>query len=292
MIKRKLPIGIQSFQKIREQNCYYVDKTPHILQLVEQGSHYFLSRPRRFGKSLLLTTIQELFMGNEPLFEGLAIHDDWDWSVRHPVVRLSLGGRYSKPDDLEASLANQLGMIEGRVDIEPSQAPSTPAERLRYLLNHMHRKSGQRVVVLVDEYDKPIVDFIDQPEQAAVNRDNLRGFFSIIKDSDDDVHFVLVTGVSMFSKVSLFSGLNNLDDISLDPDYATICGYTDGDLDIVFPRSSRGWTAPRCAGGTTATAGSARRGSTTPSTCSSCSRSASSRPTGSRPARPPSCSSL
>ena len=234
MVRRQLPIGIQSFRRIREQDCYYVDKTPHIKRLVEMGDFYFLSRPRRFGKSLLVDTIQELFEGSEPLFQGLDIHGHWDWSVQHPVVRLSFGGKYDEPGELEQSINVQLAITESNAGLEPTQLSYTGPERLRHILNRLHNATGQQVVVLVDEYDRPILDVIDSPEMATANRDYLRGFYSIIKDCARDVRFVFVTGVSMFSRVSLFSGLNNLRNISLDPNYATICGYTDADLDTVF----------------------------------------------------------
>ena len=233
MTRRQLPIGIQSFRRIREQDCYYVDKTPHIRRLVEAGDSYFLSRPRRFGKSLLLDTLREMFEGNEPLFRGLHIHDQWDWSIRHPVVRLSFGGKYDAPGDLHSNIISQLAMIEQDAGLDPAENRTGP-DRLQNLLHGLHRATGRQAVVLVDEYDKPILDVIDRPEMATANRDYLRGFYGIIKDSFRDVRFVFVTGVSMFSKVSLFSGLNNLKNISLDPGYATICGYTDADLDTVF----------------------------------------------------------
>ena len=233
MNRLQLPIGIQSFRRIREQDCYYVDKTPHIKRLVGMGDFYFLSRPRRFGKSLLIDTLRELFEGNEPLFRGLHIHDHWDWSIKHPVVRLSFGGKYDEPGDLHSHIISQLAMIEQDVGLDPA-ADCTGPDRLQNLLHRLHRTTGQQVVVLVDEYDKPILDVIDNPEMATTNRNYLRGFYGIIKDSAEHVRFVLVTGVSMFSRVSLFSGLNNLDNISLDPEFATICGYTDQDLDTVF----------------------------------------------------------
>ena len=233
MNKRRLPIGIQTFRTIREENYYYVDKTPFLRQLVDEGTHYFLSRPRRFGKSLLLDTLKELFEGNEPLFEGLDIHGHWDWSVRHPVVRLDFGsGDFKEPDHLHKDLMAQLAVIEddamvaGRFDTAPA--------RLRHLLKALHRQSGRRVVVLVDEYDKPILEALDLPEVARANRDYLRGLYSTIKSSDAHIKFTLLTGVSKFSKVSLFSGLNNLIDLTLDPDYSAVCGYTDADLDTVF----------------------------------------------------------
>ncbi len=119
MNRHKLPIGIQSFRAIREQDCYYVDKTPHIQRLVEMGSFYFLSRPRRFGKSLLIDTLQELFEGNEPLFQGLAIHEHWDWSVKHPVVRLSFDGKYNEPGELDGDIIEQLDIVERQAALDP-----------------------------------------------------------------------------------------------------------------------------------------------------------------------------
>ncbi len=234
MTRRQLPIGIQDFRTIREQDFYYVDKTPHIQRLISQGRFYFLSRPRRFGKSLLVDTLRELFEGNEPLFQDLDIHSDWDWSMRHPVVRLSFDGKYDESGDLAQSIENQLTIIERNAGLDSTKSPCSGPEHLRDLLDRLHHATGRQAVVLVDEYDKPILDVIDRPEMARANRDYLRGFYGIIKGSAEHVRFVFVTGVSMFSRVSLFSGLNNLDNISLDPEFATICGYTDTDLDTVF----------------------------------------------------------
>ena len=231
--KRKLPIGIQTFRKIREENCYYVDKTPYIARLVDEGTHYFLSRPRRFGKSLFLDTLKELFEGNEPLFEGLAIHERWDWSVRHPVLRLDFSRNYFKePDQLQEDIMAQLDAIERREGVGSDYA-SAPA-RFSHLMEALHERSGQRVAVLIDEYDKPILDALEVPEVARANRDLLRGLYSTIKFGDAHIAFTFLTGVSKFSKVSLFSGLNNLKDITLDPRYSAICGYTEADLDAVF----------------------------------------------------------
>ena len=230
---RLLPIGIQNFRTIREQDFYYVDKTPLIRRLVGEGRFYFLSRPRRFGKSLLLDTLKSLFEGHEDLFRGLDIHGNWDWSASHPVVRLSFDGKYNDPEDLERSILTQLEVIERNAGLAATSCRTGP-ERLWDLLDRLHRSTGQQVVVLVDEYDKPILDVLHDPELATSNRDYLRGFYGIIKGSAEHVRFVFVTGVSMFSKISLFSGLNNLEDISLNPRYATICGYTDDDIDEVF----------------------------------------------------------
>ncbi len=233
MTRRRLPIGIQSFRRLRETDSYYVDKTALIRDLVEQSDHYFLSRPRRFGKSLLLDTLGSLFACHEPLFRGLEIHPHWDWSSPHPVVRLSFDGKYNEPGDIERNILTQLELIERNAGLSPASCRTGP-ERLLNLLDRLHSATGRQVVVLVDEYDKPILDVLHDPELATANRDYLRGFYGIVKGSAAHVRFVFVTGVSMFSKVSLFSGLNNLKDISLDPRFATVCGYRDEDLDRVF----------------------------------------------------------
>ena len=231
--RRKLPIGIQTFRKIREENCYYVDKTAHIQRLMDEGTHYFLSRPRRFGKSLFLDTLKELFEGNEPLFEGLYIHDHWDWSVRHPVLRLDFGsGNFDAPESLHKEVMAQLDAVEKETGVESHY--DTASARFRHIIQMLHSQAGQRVAVLVDEYDKPILDVLDEPEVARANRDFLRGLYSTIKSSDAHIKFTFLTGVSKFSKVSLFSGLNNLTDITIDPQYSAICGYTEEDIDTVF----------------------------------------------------------
>ena len=231
--RRKLPIGIQTFREMREENYYYVDKTTHIRRLIDEGKHYFLSRPRRFGKSLFLDTLKELFEGNEPLFDRLHIHDHWDWRVRYPVVRLSFGsGNFKEAGYLQANLLDQLSAIERRTGVVV-EAETVPG-RFASLIEALHERAGQPVAVLVDEYDKPILDALDVPEVARANRDFLRGLYATIKDSDAHIKFAFLTGVSKFSKVSLFSGLNNLKDITLDPRYSSICGYTDVDLDTVF----------------------------------------------------------
>ena len=233
MTRRKLPIGMQTFRDLRESNCYYVDKTAYVGRLLDEGKHYFLSRPRRFGKSLFLDTCKELFEANEPLFEGLAIHDRWDWSVRHPVLRLSFGsGNFKEPGQLALNLKEQLAAAERRAKVVTDY--DTTAGRLFALLEALHRQAGQTVTVLVDEYDKPILDALDTPAVARANRDFLRGLYAVVKDGDAHIRFSFITGVSKFSKVSLFSGLNNLTDITLEPDYSAICGYTDADLDTVF----------------------------------------------------------
>ena len=239
MTRQRLPIGIQDFDRLRNTNSYYVDKTSLIRELTECGDHWFLSRPRRFGKSLLVSTLKALFEGQEALFKGMDIHQHWDWSVTHPVVRISFDRTYTESDDIAHNLRAQLDIIERNAGLQASTY-HTASERLLDLLDRLHAQTGQRVAVLVDEYDKPILDVLDNPEQARAHREYLRGFYGIIKGSAQHVRFVFVTGISMFSKVSLFSGLNNLKDISLDPRFATICGYTDEDIDTVFAPELKG----------------------------------------------------
>ena len=233
MHRRRLPIGIQTFRKIREEDYYYVDKTPFIRLLLARGQVYFLSRPRRFGKSLFLDTLKELFEGSEALFRGLDIHSHWDWSVKHPVVHLSFAeGDFGTRNFLSDNVMEQLQAAERRLGVETEYR--TAPGRLGALIEALHRRSGQRVAVLVDEYDKPILDALDAPEVARANRDYLRGLYAVIKNRDAHIRFAFITGVSKFSKVSLFSGLNNLSDITLDPRYSAICGYSEADVETVF----------------------------------------------------------
>ena len=188
MTRRRLPIGLQTFRELREEDCYYVDKTGFIARLLDEGKHYFLSRPRRFGKSLFLDTLKELFEGNEALFTGLHIHDRWDWSLRYPVVRLDFGsGHFGEPGYVHSSAMAQLAAAaqDGGVAASYDTAP----ERFRDLLRALHARTGRRVVVLVDEYDKPLLDALDTPDVARANRDYLRGLYSTIKSSDADVRF-------------------------------------------------------------------------------------------------------
>ncbi len=214
-------------------DCYYVDKTDHVRRLVERGKYYFLSRPRRFGKSLLVDTLQELFEGSEELFRGLAVHDGWDWSVRCPVVRISFGsGSLGDPDRLHRNAMMQLDAAEKRAGVQCGYPDAS--DRLHHLISELHERTGRRAVVLVDEYDKPILDALGDRELARANRDFLRGFYSVVKDCDAHIRFAFLTGVSKFSQAGLFSGLNNLNDITLDERYGALCGYTDAELDAVF----------------------------------------------------------
>jgi hypothetical protein len=233
MNRKKLPIGIQTFSEIRSEGYYYADKTAFCLKLAEQGKYYFLSRPRRFGKSLLIDTIGELFAGNKALFSGLYAEDKWDWSIQYPVVRISFGGGIIESKaDLTNKIQEQLRINQEILHIT-CQDESTSvcfAELIRFT----HEKTSQRVVILVDEYDKPILDNLLKPDVAKEIRDGLRNFYSVIKDCDAHIKFAMLTGVSKFSKVSLFSGLNNLRDITISSEFSSICGYTDEDINTVF----------------------------------------------------------
>ena len=232
---KKLPIGIQTFSKIITGNYYYVDKTKLIPRLTEGGGYYFLSRPRRFGKSLFLDTLKEAFAGNKELFQGLYLENNWDWNKKHPVVKISFGsGVLKKPEVLQQSNLEILNEIARGYDI--SLQNQTVHGRFRELILSLQQKYSQKVVVLIDEYDKPILDNITNTETATEIRDELKSLYSVIKDSDAHIQLVFITGVSKFSKVNLFSGLNNLKDITLDPRYATICGYTQQQLNIFQDR--------------------------------------------------------
>ena len=234
-----LPIGVQSFRKLREERRHYVDKTGYIGNLLERGTHYFPSRPRRFGKSLLVDTFRCLFECDRRLFRGLAIEPRWDWARPRPVVRLEFGrGNHAQPGYLQLNLAAQLGEIEEATGIQ--QVVDDGAERFAFVIRQLHQTTGRRVAVLVDEYDKPILDALHEPDIARANRDYLRGLYSVIKACDEHVHSCFLTGVTRFPKGGLFSGLNNLSDITLDPRYSSICGYSERDLDTVFAEELEG----------------------------------------------------
>ncbi|MCP5158854.1 MAG: AAA family ATPase [Gammaproteobacteria bacterium] len=229
----KLPIGIQNLREMRTQGYAYVDKTPHIARLVDEGKYYFLSRPRRFGKSLLVDTLACAFAGERALFAGLYLDTHWDWERRYPVVRFDFGeGVLDSRERLEGKIRFQLdaNAIEHEVNLDQTDSSS----RFHQLIDAVARRVGERVVLLIDEYDKPILDNLEDPGRATVMREGLKNLYSVIKGLDAHLKFVLLTGVSKFSKVSLFSGLNNLKDITLDQRYATLCGYTQAELETTF----------------------------------------------------------
>lgn len=231
MKKKKLPLGVQDFPLMREENNIYIDKTELIYQLLTEGYFYFLSRPRRFGKSLLLSTLAEIFKGRKDLFQGLWIENEWDWSKTSPVVHISFAAAGFKEIGLTRSIYEVLNMCAATHNIILTQESN--ALRFRELLEKLHAQHG-KVVVLIDEYDKPIIDYIDNPEQADENREILRSFYAVLKDSSQFLRFVFITGISKFSKVSIFSALNHLTDISLNDNYAALLGYTQAELEASF----------------------------------------------------------
>ncbi|MCA1794010.1 MAG: AAA family ATPase, partial [Desulfobacteraceae bacterium] len=241
---KKLPIGIQTFEKIIDGDCYYVDKTRYIQTLASRGDYYFLSRPRRFGKSLLLSTIKAAFQGKRALFSGLFLENNWDWETTHPVIHISFGsGVVRSLEELQLHFSEMLDDLRREHGIEGRK--TSLSGQFAELISELSAKYNQKVVVLVDEYDKPILDNIEKPSLAAQIRDELKNYYSVIKDSDLHIEFVFITGVSKFSKVSLFSGLNNLKDITLNPEYSAICGYTQAELETVFADRLAGRDMPQ-----------------------------------------------
>jgi len=233
MNMKKLPIGIQSFEEIRKENYYYVDKTSFVEKLTSEGKYYFLSRPRRFGKSLFLDTLRQAFLGKKELFEGLYLETHWDWSKKYPVIYIDFAeGVIDSVDTLHKTIESILrrhGRLYGIIYEE-----ELLNLRFKELVEKVSEKYEQKVVVLIDEYDKPILDRIEDKELAIEIREVLKNFYGVLKPLDAYLKFVFITGVSKFSKVSLFSGLNQLQDITLNPAYATICGYTQKEFEEVF----------------------------------------------------------
>lgn len=229
----RYPIGIQDFGKLREMGFVYVDKTKYIRMLLETPNYYFLSRPRRFGKSLFISTLQAYFEGRRELFKGLDIDtDDMDWTPR-PVIKFSLNTVDPKSEhSLYESLNNTLRFYEKIYGYEPDV--NAPAERFQNLIVNAFRQMGKKVVILVDEYDAPLLNTLENESLNNSYRDTLRAVFSVIKNADAYIEFAFVTGVSRFSHTSLFSGANNLEDISLYDKYSAICGLTEEEIKDVF----------------------------------------------------------
>ena len=228
-----LPLGLQTFAEVRDGAYAYVDKTPYALQLIASGKLYFLARPRRFGKSLFLDTLHNLFEGRRELFTGLHAESNWDWEVKHPVVKLDMSGGFRNADEFSSMLADDLRYAARAIGLDLAQHDEAP-RLFKELLHKAYEHYGCKVVVLIDEYDKPMLDNIDDIELADQIRKQLRGFYSIIKAADKHLRFVMLTGVSKFAKVSIFSGLNTLEDITLNPQYGSICGYTEEELGDIF----------------------------------------------------------
>ena len=230
---KKLPIGIQSFKDIATGNYVYVDKTQFIYKLINDAKYYFLSRPRRFGKSLLLDTIGEAFGGDKELFAGLWIYNSDYAFQKHPVIRLDMSSISNKtPEALESALLYELEIKAKNENL--ATYDNDPPNVFKSLIMDMHKKYNQRIVILIDEYDKPILDHIDDINTAKANRKVLRGFYGILKSLDPYLRFIFITGVSKFTKTSLFSDLNNLKDITMLEEHANICGIPVQDLDEYF----------------------------------------------------------
>lgn len=230
----KYPIGVQNFERLRHDGYLYVDKTSYIRTLVETGSIYFLSRPRRFGKSLLLSTLQAFFEGKRHLFKSLAIDswDDWDWG-EYPVIYIDLNAKdYTYKESLDERINEQLSVYEQRYGI--CHPATSIDERFREIIAKAYQSANRGVVILIDEYDKPILDTIHDDSIKEMHRDTLLAFYSSIKSSDRFLKFVFLTGVTKFGQLNIFSGLNNIEDISLSDDYAGICGISEDELHLYF----------------------------------------------------------
>ncbi len=231
---KKLPLGICTFRDFAEEDYLYVDKTKLIHDLFSRGGkYYFLSRPRRFGKSLLLSTLNEIFSGNKELFKGLWIYDKIKWT-QHPVIHLDLSGiTFKTPENLEKALDTRLEKIASDYSIQLDHDLFLK-EKFGQLMEKLSQK--EKAVVLIDEYDKPMIEYVEKEQirQAKEIRDVLKNFYGVIKASDAYLRFVFVTGVSKFSKVSLFSELNNLTDITLYQKFSTLLGYTETELEHYF----------------------------------------------------------
>jgi Predicted AAA-ATPase/PD-(D/E)XK nuclease superfamily len=234
MEKKRLPLSRQFFRKLRETNCIYVDKTQQIYNLAIDENMYFLSRPRRFGKSLLISTFDELFKGSQDLFEGTWIADKWDWAQKSPVINISFLTVSYERQGLEEGLRAYLLKLYKENKIKQGKDDNIKTLFLE-LIQKLHKKHG-KVVVLIDEYDKPIIDYLEfhKIQEAKVNQEVLGLFYGALKEAELSIRFLFITGVSKFTRVSLFSKLNNLTDLTIHPNYATITGYTQAELESCF----------------------------------------------------------
>lgn len=231
------PLGIQNFEDLRRNEFVYVDKTHHIYRLTSTGKYYFLSRPRRFGKSLLVSTMEAYFKGKKELFNGLAMVDlEKDW-VEYPVLHLDLNGKkYDSPQALTDNIRYYLTLWDKDLDTDTSSISDIEI-RFKQIIDVACEKTGKKVVILIDEYDKPIVDNLGNPEVADDFKKTLQGFYSVLKAKDGQIRFGFLTGVSKIGKLSVFSGLNNLTDISMESEYSDICGISERDLHKYFEES-------------------------------------------------------
>jgi Predicted AAA-ATPase/PD-(D/E)XK nuclease superfamily len=228
---QRLPLSYADFRTIREKDYKYIDKTEYIYNLATQGGMFFLARPRRFGKSMTLYTLRELYKGCKDLFKGLWIENHWDFTKIHPVFHLSMKSVNYIDDDLTSAISHEIKLIAEKAGIVLKE--KTMPNQFKEILQTLSKTA--KVVVLIDEYDAPIIDFlnVDMPK-AHDNRNTLKQFYTVLKENDEQIEFVLITGVSKFTKVGVFSGLNNLIDISMDINYASMLGYTQEELEDNF----------------------------------------------------------
>lgn len=232
----KYPIGIQSFEQIIEDGYVYIDKTDLVYKLTHEGKIYFLSRPRRFGKSLLISTLKNYYLGNKDLFKGLKIdYMEKNWNV-YPVFHVDFNGsNFTIPGELEKKIKFQVSEWEKHYGLLNNETELGVGDRFSEVLRAAHEQTGRRAVVLIDEYDKPILDVLDVDASLEDSHRNiLKAFYSVFKVADSHLQFVLLTGVTKFSQVSIFSGFNLPDDISMDTRYETLCGVTQEELQFYF----------------------------------------------------------
>lgn len=228
--RRKYPIGLQSFREIQEGEYLYIDKTEVVYQLVETGKYYFLSRPRRFGKSLLLDTIEELFTGSHELFERLWIHGQWNWERTNPVIHFNFAGMGVTELGLRPAIFKALHENAQRLGV--TLTDTSIDQQFKELIIKASAKGN--VVILIDEYDKPLIDYLDNPAKLDEHRGIMKSFYSILKGSDGQIRLLFITGVSRFGRVSIFSDLNNLRDITLNAQFSTLTGITQAELERDF----------------------------------------------------------
>ncbi|PID89712.1 MAG: hypothetical protein CSB01_00550 [Bacteroidia bacterium] len=237
---QKLPVGIQTFSEIRNKNYIYIDKTQEAYSLITKYKYVFLSRPRRFGKSLFLDTLKEIFEGNKALFKGLYIYDKYDFDDKYPVIKISFNsGSFFTSSGFQETLHQILDKNERDLKV-PAHSELNSSGRFKRLIEEVYTKYQKSVVILIDEYDKPILDNIENETERKARKEELKSFYAVIKDSDMYIRFAFLTGVSKFSKVNIFSGLNNIEDISLNSKYGNICGYTHHNIENEFSEYLQG----------------------------------------------------
>lgn len=233
MLIKKYPVGRQDFPKIINENFVYVDKTKYAWQLASLGGSYFLSKPRRFGKSLFISTLESIFLGKKEFFKGLYIYDKWEFE-EYPIIRIDFTKIGYRESGLNDALINELDTIFEKNNLASTQTEIS--QKLRELIEKLHNKYQKGVVILIDEYDKPLIDYLNKEDldRAVNNREIFKSFYSVLKPLEPMIKLLFITGVSKFSKVSIFSDLNNLSDLSLDPTFNEVCGISQKELEHYF----------------------------------------------------------